>query len=426
MAQACRLGLATNHPIILIEFHDETSSSLRDVRRGALSHTQGDDGGTAMVSKTVILSAALTFVIGMAGGVVGAYGYARTTEAGPANQGGGGGPVQVVAPAAPDGIANLVERVKVAVVNIDTEARREVPPDPFDFLYGDAMPAPRQQLLKGVGSGFVVRDDGLIVTNAHVVQGAERLTVTFFDGRKLEGRVVGADPATDLAHVRVSGRGLATLQLADPGSLKVGQYVVAMGSPLGLSQSVSMGILSAMNRDIALNSRVGFLQTDAPINPGNSGGPLLNLRGEVIGVNTAIAASAQGIGFAIPVGTLRSVLPQLERSGKVDQAWLGARVANLPEDKTQMVYPAQYGVLVAGVEKGSPVEQAGVRPGDVLMQLNGQRLDDSASLIREVAKLTVGSKVELLVSRQGQRRTMTLVLGRMPERLGHLSPQPAE
>ena len=379
-----------------------------------------------MVPKSVLLSAAMTFIIGMAGGVVGACGYAQSTGAVPAHQGGGGGPVQVVAPTDPDGVSNLVEKVKVAVVNIDTEARREVPPDIFDFFFGDAMPAPRQQLLKGVGSGFVVRDDGLIVTNYHVVQGAERLTVTFFDGRKLEGRIVGSDPATDLALVRVNARGLPTLKLADPGNLKVGQYVVAMGSPLGLSQSVSMGILSAMNRDIPLNTRVGFLQTDAPINPGNSGGPLLNLRGEVIGVNTAIAASAQGIGFAVPVGTLRSILPQLEKSGKVDHAWLGVRVTNLPEDRSQMFYPAEYGVLVAGVERGSPAEQAGLRPGDVIMQLNGQRLDDAASLIREVAKLTVGSKVELLVSRQGQRKTITLTLGRMPDRLSQLSSESGE
>ncbi|MEB3196695.1 MAG: trypsin-like peptidase domain-containing protein [Candidatus Sericytochromatia bacterium] len=317
-----------------------------------------------------------------------------------------------------DGIADLVDKVKVAVVNIDTVAHRLVPNqlDPFRFFFeggGDQPPVQREE--KGVGSGFVVGANGLIVTNHHVVRGADKLTVTFHDGKKFPGKVIGQDPGTDLALVRIEAKGLSTLKLADPERLRVGQYVVAMGSPLGLSQSVTTGILSAINRDIALNARVGFLQTDAPINPGNSGGPLLNLRGEVIGVNTAIAARGQGIGFAVPVETVRVVLPQLEKSGRVERPWLGVGITGLPEDRSKMFYPVEHGVLVGRVERGGPAEAAGLVTGDVILSVNGQTLESPGELIREVAKHSPGETVELLVSRQGQTKTFKLKLQKMPE-----------
>ena len=190
---------------------------------------------------------------------------------------------------------------------------------------------------------------------------------------------------------------------------------MAVGSPLGLSQTVTTGILSAINRDIALNARVGFLQTDAPINPGNSGGPLLNLRGEVVGVNSAIAARGQGIGFAIPVDTLNTVLPQLEARGKVERAWLGVGITNLPEDKSKMFYPVDYGVLVGRVEKGGPAEAAGLLTGDVILEVAGKKLQSSTELIREVGKHQAGETVDLLVARQGQTKAFKLKLAKMPD-----------
>jgi serine protease Do len=185
---------------------------------------------------------------------------------------------------------------------------------------------------------------------------------------------------------------------------------------------VTSGILSAINRDIAMNSRVDFLQTDAPINPGNSGGPLLNLRGEVIGVNTAIAARGQGIGFAVPVGTLKTVLPQLQAKGQVERAWLGVGIGDLPEDRSAMFYPVEHGVMVGRVEAGGPAEKAGLKAGDVILTLNGQKLQSASQLIKEVGKLPVGQSVDLVVARSGQQKAFKLVLAKMPNKLADAGP----
>ena len=338
-----------------------------------------------------------------------------------AEDGGGGGlqaaapePRATALPLAGDAIADLVARVKAAVVNIDTLSAPNGAPgaDAFHDFFGGPPGVPTPT--RGVGSGFVLRPDGLIVTNHHVIADAERVTVTFTDGRKLRGRVVGQDPLTDLALVRVEARGLTPLPLADPEGLRVGQAVVAMGSPLGLQQTVTAGILSAINRDIALNARIGFLQTDAPINPGNSGGPLLNLRGEVVGVNAAVAAAAQGIGFAIPVDTLRAVLPELERTGRVAHAWLGVGAVDLPEERAEQVGLRTGGVIVGRVERGSPAAKAGLRAGDVIAALNGRPVPDAAGLVRAIARLDVGDRAVLEVLRNGRRAQVALVLEAMP------------
>ncbi|MEB3327606.1 MAG: trypsin-like peptidase domain-containing protein [Candidatus Sericytochromatia bacterium] len=372
----------------------------------------------------VLLTSLATFAVGAAGGVVGARLVPADVPLTPlAATPVAAEEIRVVPPSGnEDGIADLVDRVKVAVVNIDTVAHRTVPSqvDVFRYFFeGVPEGAPMQREEKGVGSGFVVGANGLIVTNHHVVRGADQLTVTFHDGKKYPGKVIGQDPGSDLALVKIEAKGLSSLRLADPQKLRVGQYVVALGSPLGLSQTVTTGILSAINRDIELNARVGFLQTDAPINPGNSGGPLLNLRGEVIGVNTAVAARGQGIGFAVPVDTLKGVLPQLEAKGRVDRPWLGVGIANLPEDRSRMFYPVDQGVLVGRVERGGPAEAAGLQPGDVIQQLNGKALRSANELIREVARHQPGEAVDLLVNRQGQTRTIKLKLQKMPEQAGN-------
>lgn len=368
----------------------------------------------------ILLTGVFVFALGMAGGVVGIRVLPPdipllpvTATPAVAEE------IRVTPPVGgEDGIADLVDKVKTAVVNIDTVAQRRVPSqaDLFRFFFeGGPGGAPIQREEKGVGSGFVIASNGLIVTNHHVVGGADRLTVTFHDGKKYPGKIIGQDPGTDLALVKVDAKGLPTLRLADPERLRVGQYVVALGSPLGLSQSVTTGILSAINRDISLNARVGFLQTDAPINPGNSGGPLLNLRGEVIGVNTAIAARGQGIGFAVPVDTLKMVLPQLEAKGRVERPWIGVGIANLPEDRSKMFYPVEHGVLVGRVEKGGPADAAGILAGDVILSVGKQKLESANELIREVAKHAPGDWVEVLVSRQGQTKTFKLKLQKMPD-----------
>jgi serine protease Do len=377
----------------------------------------------------------LTFALGMGGGVVATRLYPPGTDLMPAARPADAKPIELSAPAAEDGIADLVDKVKTAVVNIDTEAHRRVMQprmiDPFrmfmdDQGMGGMQMQPQERVEKGVGSGFILKEDGLIVTNNHVVRGADKLTVTFSDGRKLQGKVVGADPGTDLALVKVDGHNLPTLKLAAADKLRVGQYVVAVGSPLGLQQTVTTGILSAIDRTIGLNARVGFLQTDAAINPGNSGGPLLNMRGEVIGVNTAIAARGQGIGFAIPVATLNDIVPQLQAKGKVERAWIGVGVNNLPEDRSKMFYPTDYGALVGRVEPRSPAARAGLVPGDVILSINGKRIEDAAGLIHEVAKLHVGNSADLLVSRQGQEKTIKVTLDSLPDKLAAGMDQPQQ
>lgn len=340
-------------------------------------------------------------------------------------------------------IADLVERVGAAVVNIDTETRQRNPfygqeQDPFFGFFGPfgGMGGPGGGnphqgqgpflVRKGVGSGFVLEADGYIVTNHHVIAGATKLRVTMTDGRKLEGKVVGQDPSTDLALVKVEAKGLPTLPLTDPATLRVGERVIAIGSPLGLQHTVTAGILSAVNRDVQVNPRVGFLQTDAPINPGNSGGPLLNLKGEVIGVNTAVARDGQGIGFAIPVTTLKQVLPQLKAKGRVERAWLGVGVRDLPEERNKMFFPVEKGAVVTQVTEGSPAAKAGLAPGDVILEVQGKAIGSAAELIWSISNRSKGDKVTLLVMREGQRKRLEVVLDRMPEQVSRAMNQAQE
>lgn len=311
-------------------------------------------------------------------------------------------------PLGPSTIADLVAKAAPAVVNLDTVKRRPNPMrdlDPYfhGFLGGDRRGMPPYFEQKGVGSGFVIDSQGLIVTNFHVTRGVSAITVTFPDGRSFQGRVVGQDPGTDLALVKVDAKGLPTLKFADPRSVRVGEWVVAIGSPLGLSTTVTAGIVSALKRSVAISERVEFLQTDAPINPGNSGGPLLNLKGEVIGINTAIAARAQGIGFAIPVETARFVVGELRTKGRVERPWLGL---TLEADGT--------GLRVREVSAGSPAAKVGILPGDLILELEGKKVSDAEDLIRALGDRRVGDQVRVALSRQGRRQQLILVLGVMP------------
>jgi serine protease Do len=316
------------------------------------------------------------------------------TGCGSSGGGGGGGTPFGGA----DGVADLVDQVKGAVVNIDMMGTGATP---VDDTLGSPVP---ETAVRGTGSGFFVRQDGLVVTNQHVVAAGSRMRITLSDGRKVEGSVVGSDPVTDLALVKVPGSGFPVLQLAPAGSLRVGQFVVAVGSPLGLEQTVTWGILSAVDRRLSYNARVAFLQTDAPINPGNSGGPLIDMHGRVIGVSAAVARRSQGIGFAVSVGTLTTVLPQLEATGRAAHAWLGVSVAA----------DAQGHVVVGEVAPNGPAAAEGLQPGDRLQAIDGMAVNDPLSVIAHIADKSVGATVALSVERDGRSLNMRVTLGDLP------------
>lgn len=367
----------------------------------------------------------LSLLVGAGGGAVGATAVLLakpTVEAKPAYA----APAVESQPGPGQGeaIADLVDKVGPAVVNIDTVSKKSVNTMTMDPYWnpfmgsGSPFQQKRQTIQqKGVGSGFIIRENGLIVTNNHVIAGATELSVTLPDGRKLKGKVIGTDPGSDLALVKVEASKLPFLTLADPKSLRVGQWTVAIGSPLGLQHTVTAGILSAIDREISLNDRVGFLQTSAPINPGNSGGPLLNMRGEVIGVNTAVASHAQGIGFAVPASTLSRVLPQLETKGKVERAWLGVGLRDLRENRQEMFFPADSGAVIVQVDPEGPAAKAGLLSGDIISELNGKSVKTAHDLIRSINGMKSGDKIALLVNREGQRKTLNVTLGQMPQRV---------
>ncbi|MBM3268821.1 MAG: trypsin-like peptidase domain-containing protein [Candidatus Sericytochromatia bacterium] len=327
-------------------------------------------------------------------------------------------PARPVAPAfGPETIADLAERVAPAVANIDTVERRRNPMmelDPFFHgFFGPDGRIPPYFESKGVGSGFVIDAGGLLLTNWHVVRSAQRIVVTFPDGRRFQGRVEGRDPATDIALVRIPAQGLPVLDIAADDRLRVGEWVVAIGNPLGLSTTVTAGIVSALNRGLAINERVPFIQTDAPINPGNSGGPLIDLRGRVVGMTTAVARNTTGIGFAIPAETLRWALPQLKTAGKVERAWLGVTLDSISPDGV-VADKLGSGIIIRSVSPGSPAAQAGLREGDLVLAIDGRSLRDPGELIRTLAARRAGERVQLLISRQGQTTVVPVDLGVMP------------
>jgi len=326
-------------------------------------------------------------------------------------------------------VAAAVERVGKAVVRIDTERTitRQADPfmnDPFfrRFFGEGIMPqGPYEQRLQGQGSGFIVNADGTILTNAHVVEDADKVTVILKDGRQLEGKVLGVDEVTDLAVVKVNAAGLPVATLADSDAVQVGDWAIAVGNPFGLDNTVTLGIVSTLNRSSALagipDKRLDFIQTDAAINPGNSGGPLLNDTGEVIGINTAIRANAAGIGFAIPINKAKEVMPVLARGERVVHPYLGVQIATLtPELAKQnnsdpnstVVLPEVSGVLVMGVVPNSPAATAGIRRGDVVTQIDGQAITDAEALQTLVDRSGIGKNLRLTVKRGNNTQQLSV------------------
>jgi serine protease Do len=323
-------------------------------------------------------------------------------------------PKDALTPMVPANFSELAERVRPGVVNIQVVKTVKQAgfgfPSPFGSPFGDffgpfshRMPhrAPQQQ---GVGSGFVINSDGYILTNDHVVAEADSIKVKFADGGEVEAKVVGRDPKTDLSLLKVDGvSDLTPLPLGDSDGLKVGSWVVAVGSPFGLEQTVTAGIVSAKGRVIGSGPYDNFIQTDASINPGNSGGPLLNLAGEVVGINTAIFSQSGGnvgIGFAIPVNMAKEVAHQLKEKGHVTRGWLGVSIQKVtPELSKALGLKEEKGALVSEVVEGGPAQKAGIKQGDVIVQFGGKDVSDSVDLPRMVASTPVGKTVSVKVLR---------------------------
>ena len=308
------------------------------------------------------------------------------------------------------------EKVTPAVVNISAERVRKVDRlNPlFEDFFGEFFRRPPvEQRERSLGSGFILSVDGYILTNEHVVSGAEQIKVRLPDQRVFPGKVVGVDAKTDVAVIKIDAEeSLPIVVLGDSDRLKVGQWALAIGNPFGLDSTLTVGVISATGRtDVGIEDYENFVQTDASINPGNSGGPLLNIYGEVVGVNTAIVASGNGIGFAIPINLARQIADQLISSGQVTRGWLGVRIQPLDASLAESFgLDRVTGALVTGVLPGTPAEKAGIRRGDVLLSFNGKPVRSVKELQLLVASSPVGRSVSLEVLREGTRLTLETVL----------------
>jgi Do/DeqQ family serine protease len=330
-------------------------------------------------------------------------------------------------------ITQVVDKAGSAVVRIDSKQtitkQSAIFNDPFfQKFFGSQVPSsPSKEIVRGIGSGFIISSNGEILTNAHVVNGVNTVKVTLKDGRTFQGKVMGTDPVTDVAVVKIQSNNLPTVELGDSARLKPGEWAIAIGNPLGLDNTVTSGIISATGRsssDIgAPNERVNFIQTDAAINPGNSGGPLLNARGQVIGMNTAIIQDARGLGFAIPINTAKTIANQLIATGSVKHPYLGIEMVTLTPDLQKKInddpnsnltiYHSQ-GVLVTKVILDSPAAKAGLRSGDAIEQIDGQQIKDANSVQQIVEQKQVGNNLQIGLYRGDRPRSVSVTTAAMP------------
>ncbi len=330
----------------------------------------------------------------------------------------------------PQSFADLAEKVTPAVVNISTTSTVRVPGSPFRHFFGPDNPfedffhqffgnmPEREMQRQSLGSGFIIDKDGFIVTNNHVVEGADEIKVKLTDGGEFEARVIGRDPKTDLALIKIKStfKDLPTLTLGDSEKMRVGDWVLAIGNPFGLEHTVTQGILSATARVIGAGPYDNFLQTDAPINPGNSGGPLVNLRGEVIGINTAIVASGQGIGFAIPINMAKSIISQIKEKGKVTRGWIGVSIQRVTEDIARSFgLKEAKGALVSDVVPDGPADKAGIKRGDIILSFDGKEIENMSDLPRIVANTPVDKTVGVKVLREGKEVDLKITVEEMSE-----------
>jgi serine protease Do len=322
-------------------------------------------------------------------------------------------------------LAPLVKAVKPAVVNINTSQHLRRGPmggpggEPFEQFFGQffgGQPPQRELERQSLGSGFIVHERGFVLTNNHVIEGAEKIRITMADGREFAAKLVGTDPKTDVALLKIesSASDFPYVNLGDSDALEVGDWVVAIGNPFGLGLSVTHGLVSAKERSIGAGPYDDYIQSDALINPGNSGGPLFDLAGNVMGINTAMSRG-QGIGFAVPINLAKQLLPQLE-TGKIVRGWLGVSVQSLTPDLARSLnLSSNKGALVAQVVKGGPAEKAGLKSGDVVVKLNNQPVTTANELTRAVGAFAPGSKIGLETIRDGQPKSFKLKVGQRPE-----------
>jgi serine protease Do len=330
----------------------------------------------------------------------------------------------------PFSFADLVERVSPAVVTITSETMttesglddQENLPEPFRDLFEQFNKQHPQRPHKAIsaGSGFIIDKSGLIVTNNHVVDNGKKITVKLPDGRSFDAKLVGTDPATDIALLKIkSDKPLPIVEFGDDRKLRVGDWVIAVGNPFGLSNSVTAGIVSSIGRDIGAGNYNDFIQIDAPINRGNSGGPTFDLRGQVVGMNSMIfspSGGSVGIGFAIPASTIHDVVAQLQAHGHVSRGWLGVQIQSVtPEIASSLGIKDAKGALVADVVPDSPAAKAGFEQGDIITTINGQGIEDSRDLTRKVALVASGQTANFTVLRQGQTKTTKAEIGTRPD-----------
>ncbi|TDO12561.1 MULTISPECIES: Do family serine endopeptidase [Halomonas] len=324
----------------------------------------------------------------------------------------------------PVSYAQAVDRAAPAVVNVYSSrvVERDSHPlmsDPFfRQFFGDELPG-RQRMLSSLGSGVIVSSEGYVLTNHHVIRGADQIQVALRDGRETLAEVIGTDPESDLAVLRIDLDALPVMELSDTTRVAVGDVALAIGNPFGVGQTVTMGIISATGRShLGLNAYEDFIQTDAAINPGNSGGALVNAEGALVGINTAIfsrSGGSQGIGFAIPANLARNILEELITQGRVIRGWMGIEAQELSQDLAAsfgLQTPA--GVIIAGVVPDGPADRAGLQPGDVLLKVDGQPVLDPRRTMSDIAALAPGTRLPLTVVRGGERHEITITLGERP------------
>ena len=334
-------------------------------------------------------------------------------------------------------VADLVEKQGPTVVNISTTKLVKRGQEPFgtpsdqdlqDFFrrFFPGVPGipggqggPIQEIpARAEGSGFIVSNDGYILTNAHVVKGADEVVVKLIDKRTFTAKVVGADPRTDVAVIKIAANNLPVVKLGDPSKLRVGEAVAAIGSPFGFENSVTAGIVSAKGRSLPSENYVPFIQTDVPINPGNSGGPLFNMKGEVVGINSQIYSRSggyMGVSFAIPIDVAMDVAKQLESGGKISRGWLGVVIQEVTADLAESFgLDRPRGALVSQVQEDSPAQKAGLQAADVILEFNGKAVENSSDLPRMVGMAKPGTKIPLQVWRKGKLQQLSVVLGELP------------
>lgn len=330
------------------------------------------------------------------------------------------------------GFADLAEKLSPTVVYISTTktikaAGRSAPgrgmspffggDDFFNRFFGDIPQRDYKQ--RGIGSGFIISADGYIVTNNHVIQNADKIKVKLHNGKEYDAEVKGKDPNTDIALIKINPRDpLTAAEFGDSNKLRVGDWVFAIGNPFGLSQTVTAGIVSAKGRVIGSGPYDDFIQTDASINQGNSGGPLFNLEGKVVGINTAIVAQGQGIGFAVPISMARDILAELKDKGKVVRGWLGISVQDITDEIAESLKLKDVkGALIGHVFENEPAEAAGLKSGDIVTEINGKPIQDTHDLLRTVATLPVGKKVNVKILRDGTKKNFTVAVGERKDRV---------